>query len=377
MSFLQAVIIDNGTGSIKAGIAGDEVPKVQFPSFVGRPKYEKVMSGDIEEDVLVGDKASQHRGVIKLNYPINHGVVEGKDDWADMLEIWKYTLQELDVENPEQHPVLLTEPPNNPQPNREKAAQIFFETFNVPGFYIQVQAILSLYASAKTTGIVLDSGDGVTSVVPIYEGFAMSHGVQRINVAGRDITEYLQRLLQRGGYNFYSSAEMEIVKQIKEEKCIVSTNIEKSENDSFEGKDPVIDYELPDGNIVKLQSEKFRAPEILFDPSIIGEEYNGVHQALHVAIEKTDLDIRNGLYQNILLSGGSTLFEGFGDRLLSELRQISPSHTKIKIIAPRARINSTFVGGSILGSLGTFKKMWVTRKDWEEHGKRILAQKCF
>jgi len=372
---LQPVIIDNGTGSIKAGYAGKQAPTVSFSSFVARPKYVKVLSGgDIEEDILVGDKALQHRGVIKLNYPISHGMVDGAENWDDMLKIWEYTLEALEVQNPEQHPILLTEAPKNPQPSREKAAQIFFETFNVPGLYIQVQAILSLYASGKTTGIVLDSGAGLTCAVPIYEGFALSHAVQRFDVAGRDVTEYLQMLLQRNsGYNFYSSAEMEIVKNIKEKECYVVPDIVKAENEYKKGSEQP--YLLPDGQTIQIQSEKFRAPEVMFDPSIIGEEYPGAHEALSKAIKKSDVDIRNGLYTNILLAGGSTMFKGFGARLLSELRAISPSHTKIKIFAPHTRLSSTWVGGSILGSQRSFQKMLVTRKEWDEQGKRSLYQK--
>merc|ERR1712130_506090 len=275
---------------------------------------------------------------------------------------------ELQVFNTEQHNILLTEPPNNPHPHRVKAAQIFFENFNVPGLYLQIQGVLSLYASAKTTGIVLDSGDGLTCAVPVYQGFALSHAVVRSHVAGRDITEYLQGLLQRGGYNFYSSAELEIVKSIKEELCYVSSDISKSEKE----KEDIISYELPDGQQIEIGAEKFRAPEILFDPSLIGEEYPGAHQALSTALNKTDMDIRNHLYSNILLAGGCTMFKGYGERLLSELQQISPNHTKIKIFAPAGRITSSWVGGSILGNYGEFKKMCVNRKEYDEQGPRAM-----
>lgn len=370
---LNAIVIDNGTGTIKAGYAGNETPQVTFPSFVGRAKYTKPFPnwGDIEEHILIGSKAVEHRGVVQLNYPLTHGIVESKQDWEAMSKIWEHALEEMDVQNSEQHPVLLTEASNNPNENREKAAQIFFENFGVPGFYIEVQAVLSLYAAAKTTGIVLDSGDGVSCVVPIYEGVGLWHAAQRMNVAGRDVTEYLQLLFQRGGYNFYSSAEMQIVKTIKEQKCFVVPDIQKAE----EKKIDEISYELPDGQVIKIHEQRFQAPEILFDPSIIDEEYPGVHEALSKAIKKSDVDIRNGLYSNILLSGGSTMFTGFGERLLKELRQISPSHTKIKIFAPRNRLESTWIGGSILANLAAFKKMWITRESWEEKGKRAIYQK--
>lgn len=374
---LQPIVIDNGSGAIKAGFAGGEQPDVTFPSFVGRPRHAKVMSGGLDEDFFVGNKAITHRGVLKLNYPISHGIIQNSQDWSDMQKLWEYTLEELGVQNSEQHPVLLTEAPNNPRSNRAKAAEIFFETFNVPALYVQIQAILSLYASGRTTGVVLDSGDGVTCAVPVYEGFALPHAIQRSDVAGRDVTEYLQLLLQKGGHNLHTSAELEIVKDIKEKICYVSFNIEKAEADAWDDLEPDVPYPLPDGNMIKIRSEKFKAPEVLFNPSIIGQEYGGMHLCLYNAIAKSDMDLRKHFFSTILLAGGSTLFQGLGERLLSELRKLSPRDTKIKIFAPRTRITSTWVGGSILSSLGQFKKLWVTRSEWEEQGKRAIHEKCF
>jgi len=374
MSTLLPVVIDNGSGMIKAGFARDEQPKLIFPTFVGRPRHVKVMSGGLEDDVLVGDKALQHRGVLKLNYPIEHGLVKDKND---MQKIWEYTLENLNCLNSQQRPLLLTEAPNNPRNNRSDAAEIFFETFNVPAMYIQVQAILSLYASGRVTGLVLDSGDGVTSAVPVYEGFAVPHAIQRSNVAGRDVTEYLQLLLQKVGHDLHTSAEFEIVKDIKEKICNVVLDIQSVQENAWEDQDREVPYQLPDGKVIKIKSEKFNAPEILFKPSIIGQEYNGVHICLHNAISKCDMDLKKDFYSTILLSGGSTMFQGFGERLLSELRKLSPRDIRIKIFAPRTRITSAWVGGSILSSLSTFKKLWVSSKEWDEQGKRAIYKKCW
>jgi len=367
----QPVVIDNGTGSIKAGFAGADTPKLNFPALVGRPKHVRVMAGAVEGDIFVGNKANDIRGILKLNYPSSHGVVQ---DWQDMQHIWQSTYNELNVVQ-DQHPVLLTEAPLNPRSNRAKAAEIFFETFNVPALYVQVQAVLSLYASGRTTGVVLDSGDGVTNAVPVYEGFALPHAIQRIDVAGRDVTEYLQLLLRKAGHNLHTSAELEVVRDIKEKICYVAFNVEKTEKEDIE--EPEVPYKLPDGNVIQIAAEKFRAPEILFNPALVGQEYVGIHQTLVNSISKADLDLRRSLFSDILLSGGSTLFEGFGDRLLSEVRKLSPRDTKIKIFAPRNRILSTWVGGSILAHLATFKKMWVTRKEYDEGGKNAIFRKTF
>jgi len=225
----------------------------------------------------------------------------------------------------------------------------------VPALYVQIQAILSLYASGRTMGVVLDSGDGVTNAVPVYEGFILPHAVTRIDVAGRDVTEYLQLLLRKAGHNFHTSAELEVVKDIKERICYVAFNIEKTEKEDTE-EVPEVAYKLPDGNVIQIGAEKFRAPEVLFNPALIGLEYVGIHQCLVNSIAKCDMDIRRALFSDIILAGGSTMFDGLGDRLLSEVRKLAPRDTKIKIWAPPDRINSTWIGGSILASLATFKK---------------------
>uniref|UniRef100_A0A1I7XPW3 Actin n=1 Tax=Heterorhabditis bacteriophora TaxID=37862 RepID=A0A1I7XPW3_HETBA len=170
----QPVVIDNGSGVIKAGFAGGQSPKVRFANFVGRPKHTRVMAGALEGDIFIGPKAEEYRGLLSLKYPMEHGIVT---DWNDMEKVWQYIYSQEQLHIfPEEHPVLLTEAPLNPLKHREKAAEIFFESFNAPALHIQMQAVLSLYSTGRTTGVVLDSGDGVTHVVPIFEGFAMQHG---------------------------------------------------------------------------------------------------------------------------------------------------------------------------------------------------------
>lgn len=378
------VVIDNGSGLMKAGFAGAETPKLIFPTYVGRPKHSKVMpfaGGPGTDDCFVGDdgtgQTSKLRGILKLNYPMKHGIVENADDWKDMQHIWEHVYRGLKVVQQDQHPVLLTEAALNPRSNRAKAAEIFFETFNVPALYIQMQPILSLYASGRTTGVVLDSGDGVTAVVPVFEGFALPHAIQRIDVAGRDVTNYLQLLLRKSGHNFHTSSEMEVVKDIKETKCYVHFNIDKVEKEDSADSDPDLEYTLPDGKVIYIGAEKYRAPEVLFNPALIGLEYPGVHQTLVNSISKCDLDIRRRLFEDIILAGGTTSMDGFGDRLLSEVRKLAPRDTKIKIWAPPGRLLSTWVGGSIIASLATFSKMWITRAEYAEDGQNIIYRKTF
>ncbi|KAF9112798.1 Actin-2 [Mortierella sp. AM989] len=363
----QPVVIDNGSGVIKAGFAGDDQPKCFFPSFVGRPKHVRIMAGAVEGDVFIGKKAQELRGLLKIKYPIEHGIVQ---DWDDMEKIWQYIYSDELKTMSEEHPVLLTEAPLNPMRNREMAAQIFFETFNVPALFTSIQAVLSLYSSGRTTGVVLDSGDGVTHSVPVYEGFAIPHAIQRVDIAGRDVTEHLQLLLRKAGYHFHTTAEKEVVRIIKEKTCYLPLYPAKEEKDAGEKKE---DFMLPDGNLIKLGTERFRAPEILFNPELIGQEYPGIHQVVVDSISRSDMDLRKSLYTNIVLSGGSTLCKGFGDRLLQEVKKLALKDIKIKISAPPERKYSTWIGGSILASLSTFKKMWVSAEEYQEDPYRCFS----
>lgn len=362
------LVLDNGSGTIRAGYAGSDLPAAYFPSYVGRPKHTRVLAGAVEGDVFIGPKAQELRGLLKIRYPLEHGIVT---DWDDMERIWTYVYEHELKTLSEDHPVLLTEPPLNPKQNRDMAAQILFEQFNVPAVYMSIQAVLSLYASGRTTGIVLDCGDGVSHAVPVYEGFAVPSSIRRIDIAGRDVTENMQLLLRKAGHVFHTSAEKEIVRIMKEKVSYVAIDPKREEKDLQSGvwkaDKKEVEYQLPDGHKIKLGSERFRAPEILFDPELIGLEYPGVHQIVVDAINRTDMDLRQHLFGSIVLSGGSTLCKGFGDRLLDEVKKIAVKDMRIKIFAPPERKYSTWIGGSILAGLSTFRKMWVSIDDWHEN----------
>jgi actin len=373
----QNIVIDNGSGVIKAGFSGDNQPSVKFPSIVGKPRSDKQMIGVESKSEYIGDEAQKMRGVLNLAYPIKSGIVQ---DWENMEKVWEYCFSnELRVD-PSEHKVLLTEAPMNPKANREKMTSLMFETFQVQGLYVAIQAVLSLYSNGRTTGLVCDSGDGVTHTVPVYEGFSIPHAVKKNYIAGRAITEHLVNLLQAEGVSEQGgkSAWAQIVRKIKEDLCFVSQDFAADQKKAAESTELQKNFELPDGQVVAINAPRFAAPEALFQPGLIkeGDEAPGMHTMSYESIVECDIDIRSDLYANVILSGGTTLYQGLPDRLEKELDALCPSTGVVKVIASQDRYYSVWTGGSTLSSLSTFQSNWITKEEYEENGAEIVHRKC-
>lgn len=373
-----SVVIDNGSGMIKAGVGGEDAPRVNFPSVVGKPRFERVQM-ESDKELFIGNDAIAKKGLLTLEYPLENGIVK---NWEYMSKIWHYTYYtELKID-PTEQPVLLTEAPLNPKKNREQMIEVFFEEFKVPAFYVFTQAVLALYASGRTTGLVVDSGDGVTHVVVIYDGYSIKHATQRMDLAGRSLTQYLQKHLTEEGISLKGASEGEIVKQIKEKLCYVALDFSQELQEYQRSKnqpesDRRAEFELPDGSKMRLGDLRIRTPECLFQPSMIGLDIPGVHKQIYEAVQKSDIDLRRDLFENITLSGGSTMFDGLQERLNKEISLLVPPTVKVKIIAPVERKYSIWIGGSVMSTLATFQSSWIHQSEFQEVGPSIVHRKCF
>ena len=242
--------------------------------------------------------------------------------WDDMQHVWDYTFFEKMRIDPTGRKILLTEPPKNPLKNREQMCEVMFERYGFGGVYVAIQAVLALYAQGLSSGVVVDSGDGVTHIVPVYESTVLTQKIARLNVAGRDVTRNLIALLLQRGYALNRTADFETVRQIKEKLCYVSYDLELDKQLSEETTVLVESYTLPDGRVIRVGSERFEAPECLFQPHLVDNEQLGLAEMLFETIQDIDIDVRASLYKAIVLSGGSSMYPGLPSRLEKELKQL-------------------------------------------------------
>jgi actin-related protein 2 len=383
----KPVICDNGTGFVKCGYAGDNFPALIFPSMVGKPlmRYEEEFK-DVElKDVMVGDECAKYRAMLETSMPVENGIVK---DWEGMGHLWDYTFYERMKINPQDHKVMLTEPPMNPTRNKKLMCENMLEKYQFQATKVSIQAMLVLYAQGLLTGVVVDCGDGVSHIVPVYDGVCPPNLIKRLNVAGRHITRYLIKLMQLRGYAFNRSADFETVRQIKESLCYVGYDMEVEQKLALETTVLIKKYTLPDGRVIKIGRERFEAPEVLFQPSLIDCENAGVHEMLFNMIQhEADIDLRPKFYKHIVLSGGSTMYPGLPSRLEKEVKQLYLDQVlqgdekrlakfKLRIEDPPRRKHMVFLGGSVLADIMKDRpEYWISKQEWAEQGDRILSQK--
>jgi len=381
------VICDNGTGYVKCGFGGENFPSHIFPSMVGRPmmRYEEEMKEVQLKSIMVGEECAEHRAMLEVNYPVENGIVR---NWEDMKHLWDYTWNKMKID-PKEYKVMLTEPPMNPLQNKEKMLEHMFETYGFEAAKVSIQAMLVLYAQGLLTGVVVDSGDGVSHIVPVWEGVCPPTLIKRLNVAGRHITRYLIKLLQLRGYNFNRTADFETVRDIKEKLCYVAYDLDLEKQLGLETTTLTSKYTLPDGRVIKVGRERYEAPEVLFKPSLLDIESVGVHEMLFNMINEADIDLRPAFYKHIVLSGGSTMYPRLPTRLEKEMEQLYLQRVlkgnkeglekfKLGIEDPPRRKHMVFLGGSVLAQIMKDRpEFWISKAEWAESGarKKLLMEK--
>lgn len=403
---MPAAVIDNGTGYTKLGFAGNTEPQFIIPSCiaikesttVGDTASRRMMKGVDDLDFFIGDEALDKPGYAP-KYPIRHGICE---DWDLMERYWEQCIFKYLRAEPEDHYFLLTEPPLNTPENREYTAEIMFESFNVPGLYIAVQAVLALAASWTSrqvgqrtlTGTVIDSGDGVTHVIPVAEGYVIGSCIKHIPIAGRDITDFILQLLRERESGIPPAQQLDTAKAIKEAYCYVCPDIAKefAKYDSDPGKwfkvhdsvNPVTKKPFK----VDVGYERFLGPEIFFHPEFANPNFTtSISETVDEVIQNCPIDCRRPLYKNIVLSGGSTMFKDFGRRLQRDVKRsvdrrlklseelsggrIKPTPIDVQVITHNMQRYAVWFGGSMLASTPEFYSVCHTKKDYDEHGPSI------
>lgn len=355
------IVIDCGTHTFKAGIAGDDRPRAIIPNVFGHtnPEIHKgdMFQHDSKSPFLVGCRAKWIGRIIhlKLTEPIHRVIFTNIDDCFTM---WQHIFCCLEV-NPQERPVLIAEPPLNSKKNREDMVKSLFETFGTPAICIIPQAVLSLFSSGRTTGVVVECGDGVTSIVPIYEGNALPHAISQHTLAGRDIREYIQRKI-KNAHN--TTAIRDEARRIKAETCYVP----------MESKETYVGHSTTD--------ELKRCPDLLFKPTNFGFDefghYTGIHEWTYDAIQRCDSDLHAELFSNIDLAGGTTKLKGFQERMQLELSQLAPDHLHVEVIAQPGREHAAWIGGSVLGSCG-FESLCASKSEYDACGVSIIDRQCF
>ncbi|CAH8621867.1 unnamed protein product [Heterobilharzia americana] len=361
------IVVDNGAGHLKAGYAGDGGPRILIPMLTGRPtKCSKYT------DWFVGEYANALRNELILSCPITNGIVTDIDE---LSLVWYYMFMKELRTNPENHPVLITEYPLLPKFNREKLAEMVFEKFHMPGLYFTDQSALALYAYGLTSGIVVDIGTEMSNIVPIDNTIMLSNEIRRQHYGGSHITEVLRYMLTETHPTATTSISRDFARSLKEKFCFISMNTENELKHLNSSSNKQNIHYTPDGHVINLTKEKFMAPELLFYPRQAGLNGTiGLQNIINDSIQKCPYQLQSTLYSNIVLSGGSTLFPGFVQRLEYELKQLNSSINQSIHVHNKQNDQkyAVWIGGSILASLSSFHKIYIQRKEYDEVGLSIV-----
>ncbi|XP_062158095.1 actin-related protein 4 isoform X2 [Alnus glutinosa] len=420
---VSAIVIDLGSHTCKAGYAGEDAPKAVFPSVVGAidqmevddPEKTENNSGSAVDSkntvrtldsekvkgkrkLFVGSQAlGFRRDHMEVLSPIKDGVVL---DWDMVDSIWDHAFRECLLIDPKEHPMLLAEPSSNTQQQRERTAELMFEKYKVPALFLAKNAVLTSFASGRATSLVVDCGGGSTTVAPVHDGYVLQKAVASSAIGGDYLSDCLMKSLESKGITIkprYSFKRKEtrpgefqrvIASDIKECVCRAP---DTPYDESAYSNIPMTPYELPDGQTIEIGADRFKIPDILFNPSLvqaipgmdnfaeIAPSVRGLPQMVIESINKCDVDIRRELFSSILLAGGTASMQQLKERLEKDLLEESPQAARVKVLASgnaTERRFSVWIGGSILASLGSFQQMWFSRAEYEEHGASYIQRKC-
>lgn len=371
MTQQETVVIDNGSCYYKIGFSGGSYKTLK--TTVGHAKYVQCVVGSRTLDSFVSDLAQESRGILNYEYPIEHGIIT---NFEQMERIWFFSFYNILRVDPSTFPVLLTEPFMNPTKNREKIITSMFESLNVKYFNLSYQGVLSLYSTFNQTGIVVDCGDGVTEITPIYDGYLIEKGIIRQNFGGDDLINYLKKILMTSGYDYTQrSSEKEIVRDIIEKKSFVALNYQEELMRAKKSNYYNSQYEQSDGTLISLSDEHFRCTELLFQPKLDYFEYKGIDETLYNSIMKCDINTRKSLFSNIILCGGTTMIDGFPQRLTKGITALAPKLNNIQVLAPPERQYAAWLGGSIFSYNPSFSHCLVSREEYLDCGPRIVHYK--
>ncbi|KAH9589105.1 Actin family [Trypanosoma melophagium] len=381
----RPVVLDNGSGFIKCGYAGSNFPAAVFQTALGRPvlrstkrnSSNKTNTDPMISDLVVGDECSGVRHLLDMTFPVRNGIIQSMDD---MCHLWDHAFHDLLQINTEEHPLLLSEVPLFSSKHRCQLYEVMFEKYTFPSIQSALQGTLSLFSNGLQTGVAVESGEGISHCTPIFEGYALPKANRRVDLGGRNITEFLVRLMQRRGYSFNQSSDFETVRRMKESFCYAAVNNELEKRLALETTVLEQNFILPDGSSCSIGQERFEATEALFQPHLIDIECDGLSTQLWNCIQAADIDVRAELYSHVVLSGGSTMFPGLPSRIEKDMRELFLTkalkgdrtrlgHFKLQIEDPPRRKHMVFLGGATLAALTVDQpEMWFTRAEWQEGG---------
>ncbi|MBD3256003.1 MAG: hypothetical protein GF383_12985 [Candidatus Lokiarchaeota archaeon] len=361
------IVLDIGQFSSKGGFAGEDFPSQVFFTIVGKPKYQdldKQYGGRNTQELYVGDEI-QSLGLYKIYSPIENGTIM---NWNYFEKIIDYIFYSLRID-PTLVNILYAVHPLFPKDDLRKLFELFLEHYQCMAFYPVLDSLLTLYSGGFQSGLVVSIGDSSTRIVPIYQGYKINHAIKVLDIGGKKLTKYMKTLLNQIGFVADSSVRKELVRVLKEKACFVSLDYKE---DLKRSEQYTKQYSLPDGATIELSKERFTLPETLFNPSLISSEASPLHRAIMDVIDQCDVDMRTKLLNNIFLSGGSTMFPNFKNRIYQELElelaRRKKKNTNIRVIAPRERTYSVWVGGSILAMIPEFSNNWITRAKYYKEG---------